>query len=138
MLTPLLIFLSTVAEIRVMPSRFNVTSDSFTVKFTIHNLGKAINDSLPVKSPEHFQIKASQQYFRQRLPRLSKDSMLIKLPIVGNRDKGRTTIAVTVNENRALDESDSTNNTASVIVNITSADLLPIAPYNYSIVNVWN
>ena len=62
--------------------------------------------------------------------------MLIKLPIVGNRDKGRTTIAVTVNENRALDESDSTNNTASVIVNITSADLLPIAPYNYSIVNV--
>ena len=125
------------AEIRVMPSRLNVTSDSFTVKFTIHNLGKAINDSLPVKITRTFPDQSKSTVFSAKIaPVFSKDSMLIKLPIVGNRDKGRTTIAVTVNENRALDESDSTNNTASVIVNITSADLLPIAPYNYSIVNV--
>lgn len=124
-------------ELQADPSRLNITSDSFSVKFTIHNLGKAVNDSLPIKIIRTFPDQSKSTVFLEKIsPVFSKDSMVIKLPIVGNRDKGTTIITVVVNDNNIIPDLDTTNNIASVNVNITAADLLPVSPYNYSIVNV--
>src|SRR5690349_7640390 len=51
-----------------------------------------------------------------------------------NRDKGTTTITATIDDDNNFAEIHENNNTISLNVHISAADLLPVSPYNYSII----
>lgn len=65
----------------------------------------------------------------------SVSSLSFRLPVVGNRDKGTTLIHAVIDDSNEVAELKENNNSASVKVKISAADLLPVSPYNYSIVN---
>ena len=75
--------------ITITPGYITVADDSFTVKTVIHNLGKATNDSVNFSLLRKFPDGNTIVAYSNKLPAIkSVDSIVIKLPIVGNRDKG--------------------------------------------------
>lgn len=120
----------------ITPDYLTVASDSFTVKIKIHNLGKAINDSV------HFYLlrkfpdgNSDTAFYKKILAPKNLDSIEIKLPVVSDRDKGTTTITAMVDGDNTVAETSEKNNVASVKIKISAADPMPVFPYNYSIVN---
>ena len=123
------------SEMLITPGYLTVASDSFTVKVNIYNLGKAINDSVHFSVLRKFPNGNTVTVFNGNLPAIeSVDSVILRLPIVGNRDKGTTVITAIIDDGNLISELSEKNNTASVDVKVSAADLLPVSPYNYSIV----
>lgn len=123
-------------EMLATPSYINVASDSFTVSFNIRNLGKASGDSVHLLLTRTFPNGNTESVFNNKIPPVN--SVLpfsFKLPVVGNRDKGTTLISAVIDDNYQVAELKENNNSASIKVKISAADLLPVSPYNYSIVN---
>lgn len=123
------------SEISIIPFYRTVATDSFTVKVKIRNLGKAIPDSVHFSLVRKFPHGDRETIYAGSLKPLSSlDSLSFTLPIIGNRDKGTTIITASIDDNNSTDELKEDNNTASVSMSISAADLLPVSPYNYSIV----
>lgn len=124
------------AEMSVTPGYLTIVSDSFNVKFKIRNLGKASTDSLQLLVKRTFPNNSTMNVFDGKIAAVKGiDSFSIKLPIVGNRDKGTTIISAFVNDDNALPEQIKRNNSGAIKIKISAADLFPVSPYNYSIVN---
>ncbi len=121
--------------ITVTPGYITVADDSFTVKTVIYNLGRATKDSIHFTLLRKFPDGSTSVAYSNKLPVIkSVDSVLIKLPIVGNRDKGQTTLTANIDNDLQEPELNEQNNAASININISGADLLPVSPYNYAIV----
>ncbi len=116
--------------ITVKPDFISAADDSFTIKVHIYNLGKAVSDSV------HFVLlREGEVVFKKELPYITAlDSVEIKLPLIPNRDTGTITYRAHIDNNNKIAELDENNNDASVKVVISSKDIQPIYPYNYSIV----
>lgn len=124
------------AEIITNPSYLSVSADSFTVKIIIHNLGKATNDSVHFYLLRKFPNGMGDTAFYGKISSIkSTDSLTIKLPVVINRDKGTTILTAIIDDNNVIAETSEKNNTATAKVRIGGAEVLPVYPYNYSIVN---
>ncbi len=94
-----------------------------------------INDSVHFSVLRKFPNGNTVTVFNGNLPAIeSVDSVILRLPIVGNRDKGTTVITAIIDDGNLISELSEKNNTASVDVKVSAADLLPVSPYNYSIV----
>lgn len=123
------------AGITASPDYLTVASDSFTVKLKLYNIGKAISDSVHLKLTRTYPNGSSDVVFSKKIaPVYSEDSISFTLPIVANRDKGTTIITASIDDDNKFAELHENNNTTSVKVHISAADLLPVSPYNYSIV----
>lgn len=123
------------SEINISPSYLTVADDSFTVKCTIHNLGKANNDSIQFFLLRKSPAGNTDTAYNTKLPAVkSLDSVTIKLPIVGNRDKGKTVLTAVIDDDNSFAELSENNNASSVSITISAADLLPVSPYNYAVV----
>jgi hypothetical protein len=124
------------SQIFITPDYLTVASDSLTVKVKIYNLGKAINDSVHFSVVRKFPNGNTVSVFSGNLPAINSiDSVVLRLPIIGNRDKGTTVITATIDDNNLVPELSEKNNIASANVKISADDLLPVSPYNYAIVN---
>lgn len=118
------------------PSSILLSSDSFTVKIHLNNIGKATNDSVQLLVSRTFPDGNSINIFNGNLkPLKSKDSVEFKLPIVYNRDNGKTKIRVTIDPENRLPEIAKTNNSDSLIFEMKFPAILPVYPYNFSIIN---
>ncbi|MGI8951127.1 MAG: C25 family cysteine peptidase [Chitinophagaceae bacterium] len=123
-------------EISVTPNFISVADDSFYVKIRIYNLGKAISDSVHFSLSRKYPDGNSEIIFRKEIaPVNSIDSLTIALPIVANRDKGTSYVTASIDDNNKIDELSENNNHATANILISDADVRPIYPYNYSIVN---
>ncbi len=123
-------------EIKIAPSYITVASDSFIITVKIHNIGRANTDSVHFSLLRKFPDDNTVTAFSKKMPAIkSSDSVIIKLPIVGNRDKGSSVITAIIDDDHLIPELSEENNTASITVKISAADLLPVSPYNYAIVN---
>jgi len=123
-------------EVIATPGYLTAASDSFNLKIKIHNLGKAINDSVHFYLLRKFPDGNSDTAFYKKIPAPKNlDSIEMKLPVVSNRDKGTTTIVAMIDDDNAIAEASEKNNIASVKIKIGAADPVPVFPYNYAIVN---
>jgi hypothetical protein len=123
-------------EMSAAPGYLNVAMDSFTVSFKVRNLGKATGDPVGLKLYRKYPNGVTENIYSALIPSVnSADSFSFKLPIVANRDKGTTVISAVVDEGNQVVELKEDNNKASVSVKVSAADLLPVSPYNYSIIN---
>lgn len=124
-------------EMLVAPSYINVASDSFTVNFKVRNLGKAVGDSVHLSLTRTFPNGNTETVFSNKIPAVnSVTPFSFKLSVVANRDKGTTLLTAVIDDLNQVAELKEDNNSASVKVKISAADLLPVAPYDYSIINI--
>ncbi|MEP6844505.1 MAG: C25 family cysteine peptidase, partial [Panacibacter sp.] len=125
------------AEMNVAPGYMNVAMDSFTVNFKVRNLGKATTDPVNLSLFRKYPNGVSENIYNDvAVPAVnSVNSYSFKLPIVANRDKGSSVITAVIDSDNTVSELKENNNTGSITIKIATADLLPVSPYNYSIVN---
>lgn len=127
------------ANMMISPGHINVAADSFTLKLAVHNLGRATGDSVSFRLQRTYPNGTTEDAFNGKIAAVkSKDSLVFRLPVVGNRDKGTTILTAIINESALVPESRNSNNTAQVKVKITADVLIPVSPYNYSIVTTNN
>jgi len=120
----------------IVPGYISVTDDSFKVKVLVHNLGRAAKDTFSINFYRKFPGGDSILVYTKTIgPVYALDSLEVKLPVIPNRDKGIGYVTVFVDEENKIQELSETNNVATVAFNITSQEIKPVYPYNYSIVS---
>jgi hypothetical protein len=123
-------------QVSVSPSFISVADDSFYVKVRVYNIGRKTSDSVSFSLQRQYPGGSTETvYTKKFLPITTLDSVTVALPIVANRDKGNTTITVTADYNNAADEIAEDNNSATVVIAISEAEIRPVYPYKYAIVN---
>lgn len=123
-------------QITVSSSYVSLSDESYDVKIKVHNIGKAINDSVAIKVIRQFPNGTSSTIFNSKLPAIKyADSMVLTLPIITNRDEGTTKLTVIIDPDNLMQEIKKTNNSASKDIIISEDEIRPIFPYNFSIVN---
>lgn len=114
----------------------SVADTSFAVKVRVHNIGRALSDSLTLKiTREYPDGRVEVANTSMLAPLAVMDSVTIRMPIIANRDKGINKITAVVDYNDDINEVTNANNSASIQVNISEDEIRPIFPYNYAIVN---
>ncbi|HRI22770.1 MAG TPA: C25 family cysteine peptidase, partial [Panacibacter sp.] len=92
-------------QIIITPDYLTVAGDSFMVRTLIHNLGRAVNDSIHFSLQRKFPDGSMVEVYSNKLPAIrSIDSVTVYLPIVSNRDKGITVITATIDDDLQLPE----------------------------------
>ena len=113
-----------------------LSSDSFNIKIRLNNIGRATYDSVHVLINRTYQDGSGSVIFDSNIrPLKSVDSIELQLPVVYNRDYGKTTISVVIDPENKQPELTKSNNSASRIIEMKFPALLPVYPYNYSIIN---
>lgn len=123
-------------EITTIPSAINTSIDSFQLKINAFNLGKILNDSVQVKV-EHINpagiVSTIRTYNLINLKTLASNTFWIK--INKTKDLGVNKYRVSIDYDARYDEISEANNTAILDVIILSDNVVPIYPYNFSIVH---
>ena len=122
------------SEMTVAPAYMNVTMDSFTLSLKLHNLGKATGTPVNLSINRTYPNGVTESIFNDGIIIDGTNDITLRIPIVGNRDKGTNTITAIIDVNSEVAELKENNNTAAVTFKISAADLLPVSPYNFSIV----
>jgi hypothetical protein len=124
------------AQMQVTPSFISVADTSFFVKVKVNNIGKAVSDSVTFKLTRQFPNGKMATVFTKKLaPLYNTDSVLVEVPIVSNKDEGENKLIATLDYNNEQLEITRENNSATKTIIISSDEIRPVYPYNYSIVN---
>jgi hypothetical protein len=123
-------------EIISIPSAINTSLDSFQLKINAFNLGKIVNDSIQVKI-EHINpagiSNTLRTYHINNLKTISSNTFWINID--KTKDIGVNKYRVIIDYDNRYDEVSEANNTAILDVIILSDNVVPIYPYNFSIVH---
>lgn len=123
-------------ELVISPSFISVADDSFTVRAKIYNLGKAVNDSVDFKILRTYPNGSTKTVYTIKLPGIKyADSVIVKIPVIGNTEKGNNTITVVIDYPDLFTELSEENNTTSKQIVISEDEVRPIYPYNYAIIS---
>jgi hypothetical protein len=132
-------------DISINPSFVSIAETNFKTKVYLHNIGKAVNDSVlleitrkyPVSSiyPNGFTEKV---FSRKILAPKAIDSLELTLPIISERDKGLNVITATIDGDGKIPEISETNNSVTREFVIFEEELRPVYPYSFAIVNQQN
>ncbi len=123
------------SQIEITPSFISVADDSFSVKTKIYNLGKATTDSVNFKLTRTYPNGNTATVYTKKFPAIKyADSVTVKIPIVGNTEKGTNTITAVIDHTNSLSEISEYNNSASKTFTVSEDEIRPIFPYNYSII----
>lgn len=110
--------------------------DSIGISIDITNLGKAIADTIFVKTERYFPNNDSIAIYKKMVAPLYKDTLKFFLPIDNTRGLGLNKFTVFVDAFSGVAEENENNNktTGSVDVFIQGGDLVPVYPYKYAVV----
>ena len=125
--------------VKITPAIISTTEPFFTLKIKMHNLGRAVKDSV------HFYVKrlkpntTTPELIGQGMINIKyADSLTYNIPIFANTDAGVNKIMIELDDTQLLPELYETNNYFTTDVVIFDNTLNPITPYNYGIVNAQN
>jgi hypothetical protein len=125
------------ASVKFDPSIITVADNSFTLKVKVNNIGRAANDSIRVVVQRKLPNDSIQYIYDQVMTGIGYgDSLLFTVPINPITDKGLNKVTVTLDADNRSDESCETNNIIVKEFYILEDEVRPVAPYNYSIVNL--
>lgn len=119
-----------------IPSNITTALDSFQFNINTFNLGKAFGDTVRVKV-EHInpEGKTSVAKTYQLIGLTSTNLTQLWIPIDKTKDLGANKYKVTIDDDARYDEISEANNTAIADVFILSDNIIPVYPYNFSIVH---
>lgn len=110
--------------------------DSVGIAIDITNLGKAVYDTIFVKTERYFPGGDSLTVYKKMIAPFYRDTMKFFLPIDYTRGIGLNKFKVFVDAYNAVIESNENNNktTGTVDVFIQGGDLVPVYPYKYAVI----
>lgn len=122
-----------------IPTPVTTSSDSFKLRVVNYNLAKAISDTVILKVEHINPAGAVTTVGNYPLVNLyNADTILVNIPVNKTTDLGLNKYRVTIDAPNKYDEVSETNNTATLELFIYSDDLIPVYPYDFSIVNQQN
>ena len=125
--------------VKINPSIISVADNNFSVKVSMANIGKVVNDSIWVSVKRKLPNDTIRILYNQLIPATKyMDSLSFIVPINPVTDKGLNQLIVTLDYTNRVDELFETNNTVTKDFYIFEDELRPSFPYNYSIVNQQN
>jgi len=123
------------ASITINPAYVSIADDSFSVKVVVSNRGRATNN------PVHFSLlrklrngQTSTVFTKVFATLKTTDSVIITLPIIANRDNGTQQVIASINDDGAVAEISTANNTVSKTFTISAQEVKPVYPYNNAMV----
>lgn len=124
-------------SVNFSPTPITSDLDSFNVVIEIANLGKAIDSTIVVSLTRSFPSNnfSDTTYLKSIPAPLFQSTVTFKLPVDVVKGLGINTLSVLVDAPPLfIDELSETNNSVTKTVNIISGNIIPIYPYNFSIV----
>ncbi len=121
-------------DVKLIPEIVSTSLDSFEVEISFHNWAKAVNDTffvsvqrtLPNGKTNTYQILNTQCLFTQK--------NIIKLPCLAEQSVGINKLFIRLDYYSQIEEISKQNNTCEVNFLVRSTNLLPLYPYNFSVV----
>ncbi|MBZ4192102.1 C25 family cysteine peptidase [Niabella beijingensis] len=127
------------ASVSITPAFISVAEKDFTVKATIHNLGKAISKKVIVELKRTYPDQSSEVFKRDTLSAIRfSDSVTFTIPVDPLRDKGANKVTVSIDPDNLIPELNKGNNAITKDIFIYQDELRPVYPYDYGIVNKQN
>ena len=122
--------------ISTIPTALTTTLDSFQLKINVYNLGKGMSDTVQIKV-EHINPAGITNVtsIYQVVGMVNTHTKQIWIPIDKTKDLGVNKYRITIDPDNKYDEISEANNTALIDVFILSDNVVPVYPYNFSIVN---
>ncbi len=126
-------YLTKVEDIFYSPANITTEVDSFIVNIAITNIGKALGGSFSVKTERIFPDGTSQTYLDEIKAVRYKDTLQVKMPVNREIGVGLNQVIVDIDNANQYEEISEVNNHVQANFFITSADVIPVYPYRYSI-----
>jgi hypothetical protein len=118
------------------PSTITAGVDTFTINVVVTNIGKAIKDSIYIDITRI--LPGGQQnvitYSKIKAPYYA-DTVSFSLPNNALTGLGLNQFSIKIDADNQVDELSELNNTLNADLIIQSDDIIPVYPYNFSIVN---
>jgi flagellar hook assembly protein FlgD len=123
-------------RLSTIPSNVTNTMDSFAVRITAYNLGRALNDTVNVKV-EHINPAGTVSVVGnlKMVNLYNTDTGTLNIGVDKVTDVGLNKYRVTIDDNNIFDETNEANNVGTLDVFIYSDKLVPVYPKEFSIVN---
>ncbi|TAD83267.1 MAG: T9SS C-terminal target domain-containing protein [Bacteroidetes bacterium] len=126
-------------DISILPMPHSVAEDSLMVVVKFSNLGAAIADSVWVEVSHEDNTGLPKLLTRKLVkPLKNVDSLGVVCPVRGMADAGANAIVVRVDADNAWEETDEGNNTARKTFEVSDAEIRPVYPYAFALVNTPN
>jgi len=122
--------------IKINPVEVSTQDEKFTITATVSNIGKAIRDSIDIRLTRKFPTGIQDSIYIIRIAGVRFQSdVTFTLPVDLINGVGLNTFVIDVDCYYKVSELDDlVNNTCTFQMNIKSADVVPIYPYQYAIV----
>lgn len=127
-------------DVKISPEEVTTDLDSFTVRFTVKNLGKAVNDSIYLQLNREFPTPNSEDAVIVR--RISairfSQNFEFSFPIDILKGIGNNKISIIIDAFNEVQELSETNNRVDIDVLVRSGEIIPVYPYNFSLLGNQN
>lgn len=118
------------------PEIVSTAVDSFDYNLVIKNIGRSVSDSIIVEVNRKYAIGDSLDKVLLKIPSPKYiDTISIRLPVNRAYGIGDNIISTSVDSYNNVDEENESNNIISTILNIKAADLSPVFPAEFAIVD---
>jgi hypothetical protein len=122
--------------IKVSPTIITTAENSFTVKASFMNMGKAINKPIVIEAKRTYPNNVTVVVRRDTIPGIRYlDSLTYVMDIIPTRDLGLTKLSFCIDADNTVDELFESNNCITKDIFISDNDIKPVYPYNYAIIN---
>jgi hypothetical protein len=117
------------------PTNVTTEVDSFIINVISTNIGLALNDSMIIEVKRTLPDgNTSQTYLTKVLSTHYRDTIEIKMPVNDLTDVGMNTFSIKLDSYNNISEMSESNNNGTVYLNLKSADVIPVYPYEFAIV----
>jgi hypothetical protein len=122
-------------SVSLSPSIVSTELDSFNVDIIIKNEGRAIQKNIIVQVKRLLPDSTNPRVYIKTIaaPKYI-DTVSIKLPVLGDKSGGTNNLEIFVDALNNVDEMNESNNIINYSFDIISKDIIPIYPYDYSII----
>lgn len=124
------------SDLTLIPATITADLDSFALRLTVANLGRAVADSFNISIVRTLPDGTTQSYLYRRPSTVYADTLLFYVPTGDSfAATGENRIRITVDADNELPEGCENNNSIEQVFPIFSDLLIPISPCNYAIVS---
>jgi len=124
------------ADLFLTPNNATVQSDSLGIGVIVHNLGKALTDTINIQLTRRLPNNTTQLFeLNQAIAPFNTDTFYIWVKPLQKQEIGENLFTVKVNPLQKVDEIKYTNNEASFNYFLPGSGVQAISPKSYSIIN---
>lgn len=122
--------------LETIPGKMLTEMDSAGIKLHYFNLGTAVNDSVRITLEREMPDGTSKLLYNARHAKIyNRDSITITIGLKGLFEEGPGYIVARIDPANDWQERDKDNNVAVIPFNLQRAGILPVYPYNFSIIS---